>query len=299
MIKRSKRSTFSNCKRYYLEIKEIVRSFDVLGLDQEKFTPEYKYYQFILSLYKLHFGEEKIRRLNLDLFTSYVSDYINELYLVVFDGVNEIDYKDAKKIAKGIKVFLNGNKIKSLDQIEGCTDMPLFCDILNKYSKIDDYKVNSIDKSLENICCKLFRHVLFKDLSLIEIESFIVDYYEYKDHFFISKDIVSKRIFSLSRKIYFWKKAKMSTAVKSNDYMRLLRQINDIFCEINPADLWLDDDCYDLEAFSMIVRMVDCDDEKSLRKVITKVRKLWFPYRVEREIEFDKVSVAIWKEFYE
>ncbi|MGZ2371741.1 hypothetical protein ACXR6G_18325 [Ancylomarina sp. YFZ004] len=303
MIKRSERSTFSIYNRYYLEVKEIIKSIDPLGQNQEEFTSEYVYHQYILGLYKIHFEKEKIERLNLDVFTSRVAHNITECYLVLFDEVNEIDARDAKKIAKGIKSFLNGNKIKTLDQLVECTDMPLFCEILNKYGKTNEYKVNCIDKSVENICCKLFLRVLFEDLSLVEIEHFLLKYYEYQDHSFTSIDIVNKRAFSLARKLYFWKKGKMSKALKRDEYRKLLRHIDDVFCEINPADLWLDVDGwydgYDLEAFSLIVRMSDCDDEKSLRDVITKVRKLWFPYRLEREIEFDKVSKLIWNEFYE
>lgn len=299
MIKISKRSKFSIYNRYYLEVKDIVKSIDPLGQNQEKFTPEYVYSQYIMGLYKLHFGKEKIERLNLEVFSSRIAYNITELYLILFDGVNEIDPRDAKKIAKGIKSFLNGNKIKTLDQLLARTDMPLFSDILNKYGKTNDYKANSIDKSYENICCKLFLHVLFKDLSLVEIEHFLLDYYKYVEHFFTSRDVVNQRIFILSRKLYFWKINKISKALNENDYRKLLRKINGIFCKINPADLWIDCDGYDLEAFSLIVRMSDCEDKKSLRDLITKIRKLWFPYRLEREIEFDKVSELFWKEFYE
>jgi len=304
LIKRSKRSAFSIYNRYFLEVKDIVKSIDPIGQDQEQFTPEYLYYQYILGLYKLHFENEKISRLNLDTLTTYVAHNITEYYLVLFNGVNEVDTKDAKKVAKGIEAFLNGNKIKTLDQLLIRTDMPLFSEILNKYGSISEYKVNSLDNSYERICCKLFLHVLFKGLTLLEIEQFLLDNYKYEDHFFTSRDVLNKRLFVLSRKLYFWKKNKMSKALNENDYYKLLRKVDRIFCEINPADLWLDvdgwnNDSYDLEAFSLIVRMSDCNDKKSLRDLITKIRKLWFPFRSERESKFDQVTELFWKEFYE
>ncbi|MGB5988958.1 MAG: hypothetical protein WBG43_04400 [Marinifilaceae bacterium] len=208
MIKGSKIPAFSTLKRCYVDLREIVRDVDVMGYDD--FTMEYVYNQFVFSLYKLHFNEDKIKRLNLDVLTSRVLCDITERYLLAFGVTNEVDIKDARSIAKGIKDYLNANEIKSFDCLLKCTDIPMFCEILNKYGKPQEYKQNSIDKYLDDVCSVVFHDVLFKDLCLVKIEYFLFFYFKDKNHFLISEKSLHKRVFLLARKLNSWKRANIS-----------------------------------------------------------------------------------------
>jgi hypothetical protein len=40
----------------------------------------------------------------------------------------------------------------SIDYLLKCTDIPIFCEILNKYGKPQEYKQNSIYKHLDYVC---------------------------------------------------------------------------------------------------------------------------------------------------
>ncbi|MGB5988948.1 MAG: hypothetical protein WBG43_04350 [Marinifilaceae bacterium] len=117
MIKGSKIPAFSTLKRCYVDLREIVKDVDVIGYDD--FTMEYVYNQFVFSLYKLHFDEDKIKRLNLDVLTSSVLCDITEHYLLAFGVTNEVDIKDARSIfcsfilkIKIISLFLRRAYIK-------------------------------------------------------------------------------------------------------------------------------------------------------------------------------------------
>lgn len=208
MIKGSKRTAFSTLKRCYVELRDIVKDVDVMGYDD--FTTEYVYNQFILSLYKLHFNEDEIKRLNLDVLTSSVLCDVTERYLPVFGVTNEFDIKDSNTIAKGIKDYLNANDVRSFDCLLKCTEIPMFCEILNKYGKTHEYKQRSIDKHLDDVCSVMFHDVLFKDICLVEIEYFLFFYFKDKDHFLIAEKSLHKRIFLLARKLNSWKRANIS-----------------------------------------------------------------------------------------